>query len=74
MEVNWQKKATNILKAEITRRGLSYDELQEKLAIIGVEETANSLNVKINRGSFSFLFFLQVMQAIGAKTLMLEDE
>ena len=74
MEENWKKKATNILKAEITRRGISYDQLQQKLALIGVEETANGINVKLNRGTFSFIFFLQTMQAIGAKTLRLEDD
>lgn len=73
MEKEWQKKATNILKAELTRRGITYDQLQEKLAQIGIEETTNSINVKINRGSFSFVFFLQTMIAIGAKTLRIED-
>lgn len=74
MEKDWQKKATNILKAELTRRGITYDQLQEKLAQIGVEETANSINVKINRGSFSFVFFLQTMKAIGAKILRVEED
>ncbi len=74
MEKKWQKQATNILKAELTRRGITYDQLQERLAQIGIEETANSINVKINRGSFSFVFFLQTMKAIGAKTLRIEEE
>lgn len=74
MDKSWTKKATNMIKAELTRRGIGYDELQEKLAAMGIEETANSINVKINRGSFSFVFFLQVMKAIGAKTLRLEEE
>lgn len=74
MEKEWQKKATNMLKAELTRRGITYDQLQEKLAQIGIEETTNSINVKINRGSFGFVFFLQVMKAIGAKTLRMEDD
>jgi hypothetical protein len=50
MEKEWQKNATNILKAELTRRGVTYDQLQEKLAHLRIEETA-SINVKINRGS-----------------------
>jgi hypothetical protein len=73
-ENNWQKQATNMLKAEITRRGISYDQLQKMLDQIGVEETANSINVKINRGAFSFVFFLQIMKAISAKTLRIDDE
>lgn len=74
MVPNWQKIASNILKAEITRRGISYDQLQQKLAQIGVQETSNSINVKINRGTFSFVFFLQTMKAIGAKTLRIEED
>lgn len=74
MDKEWQKRATNILKAELVRRGITYDQLQEKLAQMGIEETANSINVKINRGTFSFIFFLKVMKAIEAKLLRLEDE
>lgn len=74
MDKEWQRKATNLLKAELTRRGISYDQLQEKLLQIGVEETANSINIKINRGAFSFVFFLQTMKAIGAKTLRIEED
>mgnify|MGYP003403873902 CR=1 FL=1 len=73
MKPDWKQLATNLLKAEITRRGLSYDELQKKLLHIGVKETANSINVKINRGAFSFIFFLQVMKAIGGKSFRVED-
>lgn len=73
MDLQWQKKARNLLKAELAKRGIKYAELQEKLATIGVEETVNSINVKINRGSFSFVFFLQVMKAIDAKLVRFEE-
>ena len=74
MEKEWSKQATNMIKAELSRKGVTYDQLQEKMAVLGIEETANAINVKINRGTFSFVFFMQVMKAIGAKTLRLEDE
>ena len=74
MKKDWEKKATNILRAEIVKRGLSYEELQQKLAGVGIEETAHNLSLKICRGSFKFSFFLQVMQAIGAKTLRIEED
>lgn len=74
MEIDWAVTAKNILKAELSRRGVSYVELQEKLEQLGIDETANSINVKINRGTFSFIFFLQTMKAIGAKTLRLEED
>lgn len=74
MEKEWSKQATNMIKAELSRKGITYDQLQEKMAALGIDETANAINVKINRGTFSFVFFMQVMKAIGAKTLRLEDE
>lgn len=74
MEKEWSKQATNMIKAELSRKGVTYDQLQEKMAALGIDETANAINVKINRGTFSFVFFMQVMKAIGAKTLRLEDE
>ena len=74
MDKKWAKEATNIIKVELTRRSISYEQLQEKLAEIGVDESAAGINAKINRGTFSFVFFIQTMKAIGAKTLRLEDE
>ncbi|EKD91743.1 MAG: hypothetical protein ACD_29C00409G0004 [uncultured bacterium] len=74
IEKEWSKHASNIIKSELIRRGIGYDQLQEKMTKLGIKETANAINVKINRGTFSFAFFLQVMKAIDAKTLRLEDE
>ena len=73
MQKEWAEMASNYLKAELSRRGISYEQLREKLAVIGIDETSNGLNVKINRGTFSFAFALQVMKAIGAKTLRIDD-
>jgi 3-mercaptopyruvate sulfurtransferase SseA len=74
MQEEWSKMATNYIKGELSRRGISYEQLREKLKELGIDETANSLNVKINRGTFSFAFALQVMKAIGTKTLRVEEE
>lgn len=38
--------------------------LAEKLRAAGEEENYHSINTKINRGTFSFHFFLQCMKAI----------
>lgn len=70
----WNTLSSNAVKAELTRRGISYEQLREKLEAIGVSETANSINIKLNRGTFSFVFFLQIMTAIDAKVFRLKDE
>ena len=70
-EEEWKKHAKNMLKAELTRRGISYEMLVAKLKAIGVDENYNSINTKINRGSFSFVFALQCLSAIGAQEIRL---
>ena len=68
----WKAHAKNLLKAELTRRGIGYDMLVAKLRAIGVDENYNSVNTKLNRGSFSFAFALQCMKAIEAKEIRLD--
>jgi len=67
--MSWDNDARNILKAEIVRRGVSYDRLVKLLDDIGVEETPRSIASKMSRGSFSFVFFLQCMKALGAESV-----
>ena len=50
-----------------------YEGLIEKLKAIGVEESYKGIAAKINRGTFSFAFFMQCMKAINQKTMRLED-
>ena len=69
----YEERAKNLLKSELKRRGLSYAELAEKLATIGVQETDRNLNNKISRGGFSAAFLLQCLDAIGVQTMRLGD-
>jgi hypothetical protein len=73
MESRWNILAANILKAELKRRGITYDQLQEKLVGLGINDTTNSIKVKVSRGSFQFAFFLQCAAAIGIKNLRLDE-
>jgi len=66
---DWKADAKNILKAELKRKGVDYEALAEKLKGFGIEESYNSINTKINRGAFTFQFFLQCMKAIGVDTV-----
>jgi hypothetical protein len=70
--MEWKRNAKNMLKAELTRRGIDYEALVVKLKAIGVDENYNSINTKLNRGSFSFVFALQCFKAMGAKEIRLD--
>lgn len=73
MAVDWNTMAANILKSELRRRGITYNQLQEKLSAMGICDTTNSIKVKVSRGSFQFAFFLQCAVAIGIKHLRLDE-
>ena len=65
----FEELAKNILKGELKRRGVTYAQLVERLAKLGVQETERNLNNKISRGGFTAAFLLQCMMAIGAMEL-----
>lgn len=70
-QTEWENKVKGMIKAEIKRRNMTYEQLSEKLAEIGVNDSARNIINKINRGSFSAVFFVQCFRAIGVKNLAL---
>jgi Domain of unknown function (DUF6471) len=71
---DWVAQVKGILKAELKRRDLSYADLAEKLAAVGVKDSERNISNKISRGTFTAIWFIQCMEAIGAKTVHLADE
>lgn len=69
---DWEKRVQTLLKVELTKRNLTYKQLSEKLAEIGVSESEPNIRNKLSRGSFSAVFLIQCLEAIGAKTVSLE--
>ena len=70
-QTEWESKAANLLKAELKRKGVTYAQLVEKLAGIGIEEKEANIRNKLSRGKFSAAFLLQCLEAIGSKHLHL---
>ena len=72
----WIEKTKRILKAELTRRDISYRELAERLQQIGITDGVNERNIsnKISTGGFSAVFFFQCMEAIGCRTIHLDRD
>lgn len=70
--MNWDANARNILKAEIVRRGMTYERIAKRMRDMGIEETSSSIANKMSRGTFSFVFFLQCMRALGADNVVIE--
>jgi hypothetical protein len=72
-EGEWAEDVKRLLRAEMARRGITYEELAERLAAIGVRDTAVNLRNKVARGRFSAVFLAQCLTAMGARTLRIEE-
>ncbi len=69
---DWKAQAKQLIRAELKRRDLSYVDLAQRMDAIGLKVNDRTLANKIATGAFSAVFFLQVMDAIGVKTLQLD--
>ena len=68
-EAAWNQLVKNLLRAEMMRKGVSYEVLVDKLAAIGVCDNVANLRNKVARGRFTASFFAQCMVAIGTDLL-----
>lgn len=69
----WEERAANLLKAQLKLKGITYSQLVDKLAEIGVDEKEANIRNKLSRGKFSAAFMLQCLSAIGSSQLSLEQ-
>ena len=67
----WEKKAANLLKSELKRQGVTYSQLVERLADMGINEKEANIANKLARGKFTVAFLLQCCQAIGTNDMRL---
>lgn len=65
------EEAKRILKSEMERRGYSFKKLAIALAADGDDggESVQTLINKVNRGRFTFAFFVRAARAMGVSTL-----
>lgn len=63
-KTDYEALAANLLKAELKRKGVTYSQLVEKLAAIGVDEKEVNIRNKLSRGKFTAAFLLQCLNAI----------
>lgn len=71
--MDYVKKARTIIKTELAKKDIDYPELADMMKKNGIDENRNNLSNKINRGTFSFMFALQVFKALGVNNINLKD-
>lgn len=69
---DWKAQAKQIIRSELKRRDLSYADLAQRMEAIGLRVNDRTIANKIATGSFSAVFFLQCMEAIGVNTVHLD--
>ena len=69
------KEAKKILRAVMERHDFSYKDLADALGATaeGQTESVQALINKVNRGRFSFAFFLRACRAMGIQTVDVAD-
>lgn len=72
-DTEWEARVKGLLKAELKRHNVSYAQLVDKLAAIGVVDSEPNIRNKLSRGKFTAVFLLQCLEAIGASSLRLRD-
>ena len=70
-DTEWEAKVKGMLKAELKRRNVSYAQLVDKLAAVGVVDSEPNIRNKLSRGKFTAVFLIQCLEAIGASELRL---
>ena len=68
----WEAKVKGILKSELKRKGVTYAQLVDKLAAVGVTESEPNIRNKLARGKFTAVFLIQCLEAVGATSLRLD--
>lgn len=83
--VNWRLVVQRLIKSEMSLKGVRYQDLSDKLAEIGVQQSADNLRNKVNKGILGADLLLQLMLVMDikkiererlkdiAKTLMKDD-
>lgn len=70
---DWEAKARGIIRAEMARQNVTYAQLVERLAAIGVQEDERNLRNKVSRGKFTAAFMISSLNALGADTVYLGE-
>lgn len=70
---DWNDKAKRLLKSELVKRGVSNSDLALRLNGLGIQETKSGIDSKISRGTFSAVFFIQCLAAIGCEKVEIES-
>lgn len=65
----WRELVSRLLKAELAKRKMKYEDLSQRLAQCGVRQSADNLRNKINRGIMGADLLLQIVYVLEVRGL-----
>lgn len=69
----WEEEAKGLIEEEMVRRGIRYKQLSRMLEQLGIYESPDRLNRKINRKRFSAAFLIACLRVMGVETVALHQ-
>ncbi|CAJ3981981.1 Uncharacterised protein [Burkholderia pseudomallei] len=70
----WEEEAKGLIEEEMVRRKIGYKQLSRMLEELGIEESPDQINRKVNRKRFSAAFLVACLRAMGVETILLKKE
>jgi hypothetical protein len=68
----WEQTAKELIEIEMMRRGIRYKQLSRLLEELGIDESPDQINRKVNRKRFSAAFLVACLRAMGADTVTIK--
>lgn len=73
VSVDWRQLVQRLLKAEMSKRGVKYQDLSARLTSIGVNQSADNLRNKVNKGILGADLLLQIMYVLNMRRIERDD-
>ncbi|WP_189406140.1 DUF6471 domain-containing protein [Alteromonas halophila] len=68
----WRQVVQRLVKSEMSVRGVKYQALSTRLSEIGVEQSADNLRNKVNKGIMGADLLLQILMVLRARPVTVE--
>ncbi|MBT1062787.1 hypothetical protein KJY73_04330 [Bowmanella sp. Y26] len=70
---DWRQLVQRLIKAEMSKRGVKYQDLSDRLARIGVNQSADNLRNKVNKGILGADLLLQIITVLNVRRIERDD-
>lgn len=68
----WRGSVSRLIKSEMSAKGVKYQDLSARLAALGVNQSADNLRNKINKGILGADLFIQILVGLEVTSLQIE--